>query len=253
MVKNDNQQEAEGFLRTLQEREAADIYVQQFESSPDSTLNKLVHFTRYVRRQDMTRLLARYEIFKRILDIKGSIIECGVYRGAGLMCWANFSAVLEPNNIMRRVYGFDTFDGFQFVSEKDQNSLRTGKVGDLASSSYEELQMLIKAFDMNRFLGHIPKIELIRGDACKTIPSFIESHQHVVVSLLFLDFDLYDPTKVALETFLPRMPKGAILVFDELDNPAWPGETLAALEVVGLGNLKIERFVFDPYIGFAIL
>jgi len=63
--------------------------------------------------------------------------------------------------------------------------------------------------------------------------------------------DLYEPTKTAIEYFLPRMPKGAIIAFDELDNPIWPGETMALLEKIGLNNLKIERLEFDPYIGFA--
>jgi hypothetical protein len=74
-----------------------------------------------------------------------------------------------------------------------------------------------------------------------------------VVSLLFLDFDLYEPTKVAIETFLPRMPKGAIIAFDELDNPIWPGETMALLESIGFNRLKLQRLEWDPYISFAIL
>jgi hypothetical protein len=68
-----------------------------------------------------------------------------------------------------------------------------------------------------------------------------------------MDFDLYEPTKVALETFVPRMPKGAVLAFDELDNPIWPGETQAALDAVGLRNLRLQRLDFDPYISFASL
>ena len=75
----------------------------------------------------------------------------------------------------------------------------------------------------------------------------------MVVSLLFLDFDLYEPTKVALENFLPRMPKGAILAFDELDNPIWPGETVALFETLGINKLKIRRLDWEPYIGYAIL
>jgi hypothetical protein len=47
------------------------------------------------------------------------------------------------------------------------------------------------------------------------------------------------------------MPKGAIVAFDELDNPLWPGETLAMLEVLQQYKLRIERLPFDPYIGFA--
>jgi hypothetical protein len=49
------------------------------------------------------------------------------------------------------------------------------------------------------------------------------------------------------------MPKGAIIAFDELDNPLWPGETMALLETVGANRLRIERLPFDPYIGFAVL
>ena len=74
-----------------------------------------------------------------------------------------------------------------------------------------------------------------------------------MISLLFLDADLYDPTKVALETFLPRMPKGAVLAFDELDNPIWPGETSGAMDAVGLRNLRLRRLEWDPYISFAVL
>ena len=49
------------------------------------------------------------------------------------------------------------------------------------------------------------------------------------------------------------MPKGAVLAFDELDNPLWPGETLAMLETHARRPLRIERVEFDPYIGFAVL
>lgn len=68
-----------------------------------------------------------------------------------------------------------------------------------------------------------------------------------------MDVDLFEPTRAALQTFLPRMPKGAVLAFDELDNPIWPGETLAAMESVGLNKLLLRRFDFDPYIAYAVI
>jgi hypothetical protein len=49
------------------------------------------------------------------------------------------------------------------------------------------------------------------------------------------------------------MPKGAILAFDELDNPLWPGETRAVLDSMGLQNLRLQRLEWDPYISFAEL
>ena len=112
---------------------------------------------------------------------------------------------------------------------------------------------LAKINDSTRFLGHIPKVQLIKGDAASTIPAFVEEMPHLLISLLFLDFDLHEPTKVALDYFLPRMPGGAILAFDELDNPLWPGETQAMLECCGANNLRIQRLEFDPYIGFAVI
>lgn len=240
-------------LRTDQEKAVGREIEKVFNASSDPVEVRIENFPKYVRRQHLTRLLAMYEVFKRILGVKGSIVECGVNRGYGLMAWAKLSAVLEPVNLTRRIYGFDSFAGFPAISDKDRSGpgVQTARVGDLQADSYAELLDLISIYDKDRFLGHIPKVELIKGDAVETIPRFIADHPHLVVSLLFLDFDLYEPTRVALETFVPRMPKGAMIAFDELDNPIWPGETLAALDSVGIRNLELERLDFDPYISFA--
>jgi len=201
----------------------------------------------------LKRFIALYEIFKLILPVKGSIVECGVFRGFSVMAWAKLSAILEPENLTRRIYGFDSFDGFPSVSGPDRTGAGSAEQGDFQTASYEELLELIRVYDQDRFLGHIPKVELIRGDATKTIPAFLEQNSHTLVSLLFLDFDLYEPTKVALEQIVPRMPKGAVLAFDELDNPIWPGETKALLDTLPINRLKIRRLEWDPYIGYAIL
>jgi len=243
----------EGGFRTEAEQEVGKKIEELFLKCPDSVETKLENFTKYVRRQKLTHFLAQYEIFKQIIDVKGSIIECGVYRGFGLMTWAQLSAIFEPVNLTRRIYGFDTFGGFPAINEKDRSKFIDIVAGTLSSDSYDELTELIKIHDSNRFLGHISKVELIKGDVIKTIPEFIKNNKHLIVSLLFLDFDLYEPTKVAIENFFPRMPKGAIIAFDELDNPLWPGETLALLETVGINKLNMKKLEFDPYIGYAVI
>jgi len=68
-----------------------------------------------------------------------------------------------------------------------------------------------------------------------------------------MDFDLYEPSKVALENFLPRMPKGALLVFDEIHNSHWPGETEALVDVIGINNVEIRNFPFNPNISYIVL
>jgi hypothetical protein len=243
----------EGGFRTTAEQKVPQEIARVFQESPGDLISKLENFPKYIRRQRVTRFIALYEIFKKVLPVKGSIVECGVYQGFGLMTWANLSAVMEPSNLTRRIYGFDTFEGFKETREKDRGKGFVPEQGDLKADSYSELLELIRIYDANRFLGHVPKVFLVKGDATVSIPKFIEENKHLVVSLLFLDMDLFEPTKVAIEHFFPRMPKGAIIAFDELDNPIWPGETLALLETVGINRLRFERMEFDPYIGYAVI
>lgn len=243
----------EHVFRTALEQDSAERAASAFSRNPDSVATKLDNFPKYARRVPLKRFLAMYEIFKRILPVKGSIVECGVFRGFGTMSWAKLSAILEPENLTRRIYGFDTFAGFPSLAPQDvsANPNSPNQVGDLHANSYAELLELIAAYDQDRYLGHIPKVELIKGDICQTIPSFLNSHQHLLVSMLFLDMDLYEPTLAALKAFVPRMPAGGLIVFDELDNPKWPGETLAMLEHTAGRPLRLQRLEWDPYISFA--
>lgn len=240
-------------LRTSAESQVGPDLVAVFESSPDTIEERLESFPRYARRKTITRFIALYELFKLVQPIKGSIVECGVLRGFGLMTWAHLSAVLEPANLTRRIYGFDSFAGFPAVGPLDANSLRTAEPGELRADSFEELSRIIDIYDHDRFLGHIEKVRLIKGDVVETVPRFVQDNPHLVVSLLFMDVDLFEPTKAVLTELVPRMPKGAVLVFDQLDNPIWPGETLALLDTLGIAKLELRRFDWDPYMAYAIL
>ena len=243
-----------GGLRTQDESNEAGLNEDWFNRNPSSWEQKIENFPKYVRRQNLTRFITLYEIFKKVSEVKGSVIECGVNQGFGLMTWSKLSAIMEPVNLTRRIYGFDTFEGFPGVSDKDMSaSSKHVKKGDLAADTFEELSGLAEINDSTRFLGHVEKTHLIKGDAIKTIPKFVEDNPHLLVSLLYLDFDLYEPTKVALENFYPKMPKGSIIAFDELDNPLWPGETQAMLDFFKDKKLEIKRLPYDPYVGFAVV
>ncbi|WP_433825613.1 TylF/MycF/NovP-related O-methyltransferase [Actinoplanes sp. CA-015351] len=244
---------APGSFSTEAERQVPRRIAEIFERSPDDLPVRLANMARYARRAQVTRFAALYELFKLALPVKGSIVECGVFRGASFMTFAQLSAALEPTNLTRRIYGFDSFGGFPSVAEQDRPQTTEVRAGDLASDSYDELNRLLEVYDTDRFLGHLPKARLIRGDVTATIPAFVAENPHLVISLLFLDLDLYEPTRVALRQLLPRMPRGAVLAFDELDNPLWPGETAAVLDEIGLNHLELRRFDFDPYIGYAVL
>jgi hypothetical protein len=231
---------------------------QYFKQSPGTYTEKLENFAKYVPRQNLARYLARYEIFKLIKEIQGSIVECGVLFGGGLMSFATISTILEPYNFQRRIVGFDTFDGFPGVSQKDtqgssKKSVHLKKGGFNTASAYDDILKSIDVFNKNRFLNHFPKIDLVRGDFAITSQKYLKDNPHLIVSCLYLDFDIYEPTKIALERFLPLIPKGGVIVFDELNEETFPGETVAVKETIKISNLKIKRFPFEPRISYAVI
>jgi hypothetical protein len=218
--------------------------------------DKFLHFTNHVRRQELGRFIVQYELFKKISHIKGSIVECGVYKGSGIMAYAKISEILEPYNFNRKIIGFDTFEGFPSVDDKDTiNSKCLAEVGRTKPNydTYNSIQSSIEELNKTRLLNHQDKVVLVKGDAMKTIPDFLKENQHTLVSLLYLDFDLYEPTLLALREFLPRMPKGSIVAFDELNDHLWPGETTALLEELDLNKYKLESMPFEPHISWIII
>lgn len=226
-----------------------------FENSLGTNLDKLRSFTKYTPVAEINRFLAKSKLFEKIINIQGSIVECGVFMGGGLMTWATLSAIFEPLNHIRKVIGFDTFEGFTGVNEKDKSAIENKLAikGGLKVTSYEDILECARIFDLYRPLGHIKKVELVKGDVMKTMKEYIDANKHMIVSLLYLDFDLYEPTKYAIENLVPRMPKGAVIAFDQLNQKFWPGETIALAETLGLNNLKLERFTFQPQITYAVL
>ena len=225
-----------------------------FDKSVGNNVEKLSNFSKYVPRQDLTNFITKYEIFKKIMNVQGSIIECGVFLGGGLMTFSQLSSILEPMNHQRKIIGFDTFSGFETLSDKDRGSTSSfAKKGGLKINAYDDLKECISIYDQNRFLNHIPKVELVKGDVSIALPKYLKNNPHTVVSLLYLDMDVYKPTKFVLKNLIKRIPKGGIIAFDEINSKKFVGETLAVLDTIGIHNLRIERFSFEPNKSYAII
>jgi hypothetical protein len=220
--------------------------------SSQSPSHKVANFSVYSNRQDLNRFLALHELFKIQMDVKGSIVECGVYQGQSLFTFAQLSGIYEPANYHREIIGFDTFEGFPTWNEIDQFDPNRG-IFEPGFDSFTELTKAALVFQGNHYLEGKEKIRLVKGDARDTIPRFLEENKHFICSMLYLDFDVYEPTKVALVNFLPRMPKGGVLVFDEIHNPDWPGETQALVDTLGINNVEIRNFPFNPNLSYIVL
>lgn len=222
-----------------------------YEGDAASTLMKLRSFALYAPRQVVTDFLVRYELFKMIEQVPGSVFEFGVFNGQGLLSYAMFSAIIEPNAITRKVYGFDTFAGFAEISEADLKSRSTFmREGGYAIDSKARIEQAIGLFDRNRFVGHVPKVELVPGDVTESLPRFLDENPQVIAALIHLDMDVYKPTRVVLEKMIARMPKGGIVVFDELNMKDFPGETTALLDTLDINNVALRRIPFCSRISY---
>jgi hypothetical protein len=200
----------------------------------------------HISRQTFTNVLTRIELFKMVREVQGSIVECGVYKANNLMTFFHMSNIYEPFNFNRKIVGFDSFEGFPSTSDFDPTAI----VGHLSDTNFTRITELIKAQEINKALPNMNKIQLVKGDAHETIVKYKNENPHLIVALLYLDFDLYEPTKIALQELLPLVPKGGIVAFDELNQFRWAGETKALNEVLGISNVELKKFDFDPHVSY---
>ena len=202
----------------------------------------------FLTRIQATAMLSRIKLFEMIRDMPGSIVECGVYRGNSLMLLQQLSLTLEPYAINRTIYGFDTFEGFRSIdSVNDPADINESMFSD---TNEQLLQQVVALQDIVRPVSRIPKTHFIKGDIGKTVPDFVQKNPGLLISLLILDTDLYDSTKVALTNFLPHMHKGAIVLLDEVCYSKFIGETIALKEVCDLKKVRLKKFPFDSTCGY---
>jgi Macrocin-O-methyltransferase (TylF) len=199
-------------------------------------------------RQAVSEMAVRYELFKLIHEVSGAIVECGVARGNNLLLFSHLSSVFEPYAINRRIVGFDTFDGFRSMGGRSDPTDISER--DFADTSETAIRKAIELANMNRAAGHMERTDIVRGDAVETIPAYVASHAELTVALLYLDFDLYEPTRVALKTLLPLVCRGGIVAFDEFNYDKFAGETAALKDVLDVNKIALKRFPFDPFVAY---
>ena len=204
-----------------------------------------------LKRQAFSRLIWFYELYKKILDVQGSILEFGVQWGATLTTMSNCRSMFEPFNYARKICGFDTFEGFTTIDEKDGGFSESGMYS--VSSGYEEvLEDILRLHEGMSPAPHIEKFELVKGDASVTFPTWLEANPHAVIAMAIFDMDVYKPTKDVLEMVIPKLTKGSLLVFDELNCAFFPGETQALHDVLGLNKLALHCVPYQPYASWAV-
>lgn len=147
----------------------------------------------------------------------GLYLEFGVGRGKSIR-WIGAQAD-------RPVYGFDSFDGIPEYWNGNP----------------------VRAFAQSKLPKVPDNVKLQVGLFDATIPGFLDEHADPV-SFLHIDCDLYSSTVTIFAAFGPRLPPGAIVLFDEYYNfPRWQQHEYKAFqEFVSSAGIEYE------YIGYSV-
>lgn len=199
----------------------------------------------------LSRVLYYNTLYQKIIDVPGVICEFGVHWGATLAELINLRSIYEPFNTGRVIYGFDTFEGFPSVDAKDGGF---SNVGDYSTKKGHEeiLDEVLQLHESFAPLSQMKKFSLIKGDASETVHDWLDANPHAIISMVIFDMDIYEPTKNVLKAILPRLTKGSVLVFDELNCGHFPGETRAVQEILGVNNLRLKKSPLQSYCSWAV-
>lgn len=165
------------------------------------------------------RMYALYQAIKFIVsaNIKGDIVECGVWRGGSMMIVAH--TLLELGVTDRCLYLFDTYEGLPRPDVQKDIDLWGNRAIDgwlpysvgeekshWAEASYEEVRDNLTSTNYPATNMHF-----IKGMVERTVPEFAPQQ----IALLRLDTDWYESTKHELNHLYDRLGQGGILIIDD--------------------------------------
>jgi hypothetical protein len=183
------------------------------------------------------------KLLSSVAALPGDVAECGVYQGATLVPEALY---LHQNKLSKTLFGCDSFEGFD---EAVLSEIALGgsndpqkKLGGFSDTSYA---LIVEKL---RRLGLQDRVRLLKGYFEKTLPQ-LSDHNFCFVHL---DCDLYDSYKTCLEFFYPRLVTGGIILFDEYNDPPWPGCNKAVDEFFDDKSEKPIEIESENYVKYYI-
>jgi O-methyltransferase len=169
-------------------------------------------------------------------DVRGALVECGVWRGGSMMA---VLLTLERLGVSDRdLYLYDTFEGM--TEPGDDDVMHTGEQAShlladphtqghyRAAASLEEVRarMLELGYPHER-------IHFVEGPVEETLPD----HAPGEIALLRLDTDWYSSTRHELVHLYPRLAPGGVLIVD--DYAYWHGARKAVDEYLAENGLTV--------------
>jgi O-methyltransferase len=193
-------------------------------------------------------------------NIPGDFVECGVYKGASIICIIRTLQALGVND--RKIWMYDTFEGmpkpdtvdiFYTQSEQDDWNVKTWERmrradSDVGTSGSNWVYCSIEeAHELILQTGY-PEENLlfVKGLVEDTIPGTIPER----ISLLRLDTDFYRSTKHELNHLYPLLSDRGFLILD--DYGGYRGAQKAADEYIREQRLSIFLTRIDEHVRLAV-
>ncbi len=166
-----------------------------------------------------------------------------------MIALTNLRAIFEPFNTSRTIIGFDTFEGFPHLSENDSLGDATWKRGGYSSKKNYEDELQTTASFAQGGCSHEPHQEA---------PAFKLRHLQHIPTLTRREStrqhfhgDLWNgPVRAyrgCSKIITPRLTKGLVQVFDELNCEHFPGATIALRKTLGTQNQSLRRAPLQAY------
>ncbi len=185
------------------------------------------------------RLYSLYQSCLYVIDndLKGDLVECGVWKGGSSMMMA--LTFLSRGISDRRIFMYDTYEGMSEPTEYDiaihgelaENILskedKDSEDSIWCFASFEEV-----AINMLTVGYPIENIRMIKGKVEDTLP--LEHPEKIAI--LRLDTDWYESTKVELEWLFPLLTMQCPLIIDDFGH--WEGAKKAVIEYFGQQPFK---------------
>jgi len=197
-------------------------------------------FNLQMNTERISKLLIHYEIFKKIIKVKGDIVECGIFKGTSFV---RLGVLRELFKKKCKLIGFDVFaDEYPNTNFTNEQKHRDHWVKTAGHSSISEKQL--KTVFNKKNIGNF---KLIKGDVLKTIPEFVKKNKKMKISFLNIDLAFVEPTECALEYLYDKVSKGGVVVFDNYggtgkDGTFYEGETRVIQNFLKKKRKKINYF-----------
>jgi hypothetical protein len=217
---------------------------------PDREL--LLNMGLFLTPQTLSRILFMDFLYRQIVEVQGVVMEFGCRWGQNVSLFSAMRGIYEPFNRLRKVIAFDTFQGLTPTHIEDGTEMQTGMYA--VTEGYENYLQAVLAFqEQESPLPHLNKHEVVKGDAAVQIHEYLNRNPETIVALAYFDLDIYAPTLECLKAIKDRLTRGSVLAFDELNEHACPGETLAVKQALGLDRYRIRRYPYSARTSYLII